>query len=86
MIKNTLKGLLVLCFILPTTSVFIQAQEIAKEDKQTNSGIHIICLTSGWYNPAMNFWNNYFKENQWSNRFQGSMYYGGFFQLKSSKI
>jgi len=69
------------CGILPS----LQAQEEANTTQQT-FGIRTAGITTGWYNPSMDYWNDtYFKDNDWENDFKGSIYYGAFFEVNIIK-
>lgn len=81
--KDNVKFSLVLYFLFLGIPTIVFAREIQKTEK--TYGIHKINLTLGWYNPSMEYWNDYFKENQWANKFNGSVYYGGGFELNIIK-
>jgi outer membrane protein W len=82
MIKNMIKCLLVICFLLCGILASVSAQETTGSAQQTNFGIRAAGMQIGWYNPSMDYWNDtYFKNNNWDNDFKGSMFYGAYFEL-----
>lgn len=83
--NNCIRIILILCILTFEVSSIIQSQEIPKTEKQSIYGIRKINLVLGWYNPSMDYWNDYFKDKQWANRFNGSLYYGGGFELNIIK-
>jgi len=84
--KATVKiSLIVICFMVCGILPSLQAQEEANTTQQT-FGIRTAGITTGWYNPSMDYWNDtYFKDNDWENDFKGSIYYGAFFEVNIIK-
>jgi hypothetical protein len=50
----------------------------AQETKDCKISLSSISLSTGWYHPSMDYWNNTFLPNaNTSDRFNGNMYYSG---------
>jgi len=64
----------------------VSAQETNDTEQQTTFGVHSAGIQIGWYKSSMDYWNdNYFKDNNWANKFEGSFYYGAFLDLNIIK-
>ena len=84
--RSTIISLLVLCFLICGIFTHVSGQETTGTEQQTNFGIRSAGVQFGWYNPSMDYWNDtYFKNNKWENKFNGSFYYGAFFELNIIK-
>jgi len=80
--KSTIISLSVICFFICDIYTSLHAQEATNTDEQISFGIRSAGINIGWYKPSMNYWNDtYFINNNWENKFEGSFYYGAFFEL-----
>lgn len=80
-VKTMKKVTFLLLFILPFSCVIGQSHKEAKCTEQSSYnrfGIHNVSISSSWYNPSMNYWNNTFLPSAGSsNKFDGNFMYGG---------
>lgn len=79
--KTNLFSLIVICLLVCSIKTNVSAQETRDTEEQT-FGIQSAGIQVGWYNASMHYWNDtYFKNNNWKNKFEGSMEYGAFLKL-----
>jgi opacity protein-like surface antigen len=84
--KSTYLGFLIVCLLVCGILTNVSAQETKATAKQTTFGIRSAGINIGWYNPSLDYWNDtYFKDNNWENSFDGSMYYGAYLHVNIIK-